>query len=418
VIVDGSKAGSTKPCDGSLAALAGPAGRNGVVVFKADGVTVDNLTACNWMAGTGGGGNQIWFNGGDGTGQQHLGSFEGSYLTAWSTFFHGFNHPLTLYGIFTSNEFGPGLLAHTAAANMADSAFYVGACPNCNVVLRDAHGSNSALGYSGSNSGGHLIIEKSEFDHNISGMVPNSLNNDDAPSPQNGACPHNGVGPTGSHSCTIIRNNHVHDNNNPNVPAVGDTAAAPVGTGIEISGGNNDTIVGNHIDHQGAWGIIVHDYPDTSTPPPVAHCSGLEVSGVVCYFFATGNEVVGNVFSNNGFFGNPSNGDLANADLSPVPVPGNCFHANRDLSGPLTSDPPAIEVVDGHCGGPAPTDPAINLALLCDSAFLGSLVPGVTCPTTPVTNYPRQTKVSLLPLVAEPTMPNPCAGVPTNLWCA
>jgi hypothetical protein len=417
VIIDGTRPGTPRPCDSAATSLAGqPAGRNGVVVYKADGVSVENMTVCNWMAGSGGGGNQVWFNGGDGSGQIGLGRFRGDYLTAWNTFFHGFSQPLAQYGIFASNERGPGVIEHTAAANMADSAYYIGACPDCNVVLRDAHGQNSALGYSGSNSGGHLIIEGSEFDHNMAGMVPNSLNNDDAPSPQNGACPGGGTGPTGSHSCTIIRNNHVHDNNNPNVPAAGITAAAPVGSGIEISGGSNDTIIGNLVDNNGAWGVIIHDFPDTSTPPPVAHCTGgINLAGAACYFMASGNEVIANVFAHNGFFGNPGNGDVGNA--ASAVAPGNCFGGNQDLSGTLTSDPPLIQAVDGLCGGPAPGDFILNNQLLCDSSLVSSIVPGASCPSTPVTSYPRQTAVSLLALPKEATMPNPCAGVPANPWC-
>ena len=45
------------------------------------------------------------------------------------------------------------------------------------------------LGYSGSNSGGHLVIENSEFNNNEEGVATQSQNNDDAPSPQDGLCP-------------------------------------------------------------------------------------------------------------------------------------------------------------------------------------------------------------------------------------
>src|SRR5712692_5181140 len=92
-------------------------------------------------------------------------------------------------GIFASNVGGPGTIAHTYSSNMADSSYYVGACPDCNTTLDDAHAQNSALGYSGTNSGGHLVVKNSEWDHNRTGIVPNSLNNDDAPPPQSGLCP-------------------------------------------------------------------------------------------------------------------------------------------------------------------------------------------------------------------------------------
>src|SRR5206468_5751448 len=196
VIVDGTKPGSP-PCDSSPAAqdlgpLDGdghPSGRNGVEVFEVDGVSVENLTACNFLTGAHGGGNQIWWNGGDGTGTVNLNGYRGAYLSATSTVFLGEDAPGAEYGIFASNVHGPGLIEHTYASNMRDAAYYVGACPDCNTRLTDAHAENSALGYSGTNSGGHLIVEKSEWDENTCGIVTNSQNNDDAPSPQDGACP-------------------------------------------------------------------------------------------------------------------------------------------------------------------------------------------------------------------------------------
>src|SRR5437764_5218433 len=103
------------------------------------------------------------------------------------------------------------MIVHTYASNMGDASYYVGACPDCNTVVTDAHAQNSALGYSGTNAGGHLVIEHSEWDHNKTGISTNSQNNDDAPSPQSGACP----GSPGR-SCTVFRSNWIHDNNNPN----------------------------------------------------------------------------------------------------------------------------------------------------------------------------------------------------------
>ena len=84
--------------------------------------------------------------------------------------------------------------------------------------------------------GGSLIVEHSQFDENEEGFDTNSQNNDD-PSPQNGACPGNGISPiTHTHSCWVFMDNYVHDNNNPNVPAAGAAAAGPVGTGMSLEG--------------------------------------------------------------------------------------------------------------------------------------------------------------------------------------
>jgi hypothetical protein len=57
----------------------------------------------------------------------------------------------------------------------------------------------------------------------------------------------------------------------------------------------------------------------------------------------------------------------------------------------------------------------------CDSTIsLVGLPPNFSCP--PNANYPRQdpSKIAMHPLPDPsqlPTMPNPCADVPTNAWC-
>lgn len=409
VIVDGSLPGATGFCPSDPTAQNLTGGRNGIEVYKVDGTTVDNLTVCNYLSdGYGNGGNEIWWNGGDKSGLIGMHSYEGSFLTATSTYYITGSANLASYGIFISNADGPGSLSYSYAGNMADSSFYLGACQNCNAVLNHLHAQNSSLGYSGTNSGGNLVIENSEWDHNKVGIAPNSLNNDDAPPPQNGLCPNGAPGPFGTHSCTIIRGNNVHDNNNPNVPEVGISGEAPVGTGIELSGGQMDTVISNTVANQGAWGILTHDYPDTETPPPPSHCQGGIPLGKVCFFKAYGNQVSGNTLSHNGFFSNPTNSDLANESKDPLK---NCFFGNTDPI-TLTSDPANIESsnVDGPpCNAAGPGDSAgLFVQAACDAGL-------IACP--PGTTYPKQTAVHMMPLSNQPTMPNPCAGVPANPWC-
>ncbi len=207
----------------------------------------------------------------------------------------------------------------------------------------------------------------------------------------------------------MIQNNHVHDNNNPNAPGSGIAANTPVGAGIEDSGGSFDMIRNNTVDHQGGWGIVVHDYPDTETPPAVSHCQGGTQSGSVCLFNARGNRVFNNTLSANGSFGNPTNGDLANEPGQSNPR--NCFSGNMDPAG-LTSDPPNIETVDGPpCNQPGTGDNGTLAGeLVCASGLAGQCpIPGAT--------YPQQSQVQLLPLQPQQTMPNPCTGVPDNPWC-
>jgi hypothetical protein len=435
VVVDGTKRGSA-PCSSRRADQDfGPmhagnhVGRSGIVATKVDNVWIENLTACNFL----GQGNQIWWNGGDGTGKIAMGPYYGSYLSATTTYYKA-SDPAATYGIFVSNAKGFGKITRTYASNMNDAAYYIGACPDCNVVLDRPHAENSALGYSGTNSGGHLIIQNGEWDQNATGIVSNSQNNDDAPSPQDGACP-SGKGPTGTASCEVWRNNYVHDNNNPNVPEAGSAAAGPVGTGMVVAGGRNNTLVHNRITNNKAWGILTVPYPDTEVPPSAIgqHCQGgapnfdltaLGMTGTVpCYFSDWGNEIAHNTFSNNGGYGNPTNGDVG--DISqPAPedptATGNCWHDNTDTGGPLTQSPSTLGTTNGSC--PAPLWPSTNAVeesvliaeVSCDSQLLFNCAP----PTGVPAQYPQTTNVKLKALPTEQTMPDPCAGVPTNPWCA
>jgi hypothetical protein len=320
---------------------------------------------------------------------------------------------MAMYALFSSNSDGPGVFAHTYGSNMGDSVYYIGACQQvCNQVIDDGHAENSALGFSGTNAGGNLIIKHSEFDHNRAGIVPNSLNNDDAPPPQNGLCPN-----SPDTSCTIIRNNWVHDNNNPHVPGAGIAGSAPIGSGIEISGGQWDTVIHNRVQRNNSWGIVIHDFPDTETPPPTSNCQGGTQSGPVCYFNAFGNRIADNLMLDNGDFGNPTNGDLAAATT--LHDPGNCFQGNHRgrNQGDVSSDPPDIQDpnVMGTCGVPnqGDTGPLVTQLNCAAGGFIGG---PASCP--PGTHYPSSTVVKLAPIpIDEPTMSNPCNGVPSNPWC-
>jgi hypothetical protein len=413
VIIDGSNGTAGQPCPSSPALQdfgAGGAGRNGIEVFKASGVTIQNLTVCDYLAGTGGRGNEIWWNGGDGSGQIGMGAYRGSYLSATSMYGPSNVHSpnLAQYGIFVSNARGPGVIEQSYGSNMADAAYYVGACQQvCHATLVRDTGTNSNLGYSGTNAGGPLVIRDSVFSNNRAGIVPNSLNNDDAPPPQNGACP------GGTTSCFFIEHNVIKNNNNPNAPTTG--LAGAVGTGVEISGGAFDTVVDNLFIHNGSWGVVTHDFPDTETPPPGVHCQGgIQVTPQLCDFPAHGNRVHGNFFSGNGFFGNVTNGDLATVGLLPnSATPRNCFYRNRDLTGRVTSEPKNIQAatVNGRpCGRPGTsTDAALVGQLTCAAEF-GACPPGA--------HYPKQTKITIVPLPVLPTMPDPCAGVPASPFCS
>ena len=412
VIIDGSNGTAAHPCP-AAAAQQDFTPRDGIVVRKASGVTIENLTVCDYLAGAGHHGDEIWWNGGDGSGTIGLGAYSGSYLTATSEYAPAKlnSGQLAQYGIFVSNSSGPGLITNSYASNMADAAYYVGACARmCNTTLAHDTGLNSSLGYSGTNAGGQLVIKNSVFGLNRTGVAPNSENNDDEPAPQDGRCPG-----SATMSCTIIEGNLIQANNNPNAP--GNAAAPPIGTGVQLVGGLYDTVANNVIEDQGSWGVLASDNADPEPPPPGAHCLGGIKNDPLhgfCLFQARGNLVYGNVFVHVGFFGNATNSDLA-AETLASNTPRNCFYRNVDLHGPLTSAPADIQSasVDGQpCGRPgAGNDPALTNQLICATGAFPCSLPHSQA------RYPQQTRTVMLPLPQPPSMPKPCAGVPSNAFC-
>jgi hypothetical protein len=419
VIVDGTKPGSkacsADPKDQQLGAKDSSgkvAGRNGIVVWKANGVSVENLTACNFLAGADDSGNEVWWNGGADSATIGLHGYTGRYLTATSTYFGG-EKTAAQYGIFSSDAQGPGLWDQVYASNFNDSGMYVGACHQvCDVTIDHAWMEYSVLGYSGTNSGGAIVIEDSQFDNNQDGFDTNTQINGDPPAPQNGACPNNGISPiTHTHSCWVFMNNNVHDNNNPNAPKAGTASNGPLGTGMTVSGGRNDTIMNNTFSNNGAWGILFVPFPDSGKPDLNQTCSGTggtQIAGLGCVFEAYGNALLHNTFSHNGFFKNPSNSDYGQIVLTPG-KPRNCYQSN---TAPTGSSPADLEATQPTCDStPAKATGAGDLLsqALCDTGF-------GKCPAG--ASYPKTTGVVMHPLPASlPTMPDPCKGVPANAWC-
>jgi hypothetical protein len=439
VIVDGTKSGP--PCStatkdqnfGPKDSQGKPLGLNGVEVWEASHVWVQNLTACNFLAGAGSVGNEIWWNDGADSGRLGPGrGYVGSYLTATSTYFNG-ESTAAQYGIFSSNWDG-GRWGVSYASNFNDSGYYIGACQQlCNQVVDHAWAEWNALGYSGSNSGGNLVIKNSEFDHNEDGFDTNSQNGDNPP-PQDGTCPNDAVSPiTHTTSCWVFMHNYVHDNNDPNVPTAGSAAAGPVGTGMSISGGRNDTVMDNLFERNNAWGIVLVPYPDSGPP-----CTGGTLTPAACLYDQWGDAVYGNVFGHNGRYGNPTNGDIGALQLEASPT--DCFGGNiEEGGGAVTTSPGDAESTYPTCDGGISTPPDPNPIFLdevaCDSgsASLAGLPSGTVC-LPGESNYPRQSKVVMHPLpgarvahgrsaLENPmsstlkTMPNPCKGVPANPWC-
>jgi hypothetical protein len=482
VIIDGTKPGSpvcsAKPSDQDY----GPnnQGRNGIEVFgqkgAADNVSIDNLFVCNFLTSTSGAqGNEVWWNGGDGGGVIGMHGYEGSYLTATSLYANadvnntlggaccGVNYPAGSYGIFSSDatRATDGTMAswtYDYASNMADSSYYIGACQQrCDAVMDHDHGQGSALCISTTNAGGYLLVNHMTCDLNKTGPVSNAQNNDDRPSPQIGYCDaadpsEPQVGATGTNSCVVWENSTFSNNNNPNVPGNGTSGLAgggPVGTGMILAATRGVTVTHNTIENNNSWGELVVDLPDQEAGP--SNCQGgilLSPPGQtpVCYFPSGGNVSLANTFLNNGAGYGVPNGSLGDIGLAtavhtnpPFDITtGNCFAGDTDAGQPggaPTSDPPLLETnpiyapTNGVCTqtnagdtGPLLAQAECASQLLAPCPTLNTLclygpVPCVPVPTP--LDYPRPTvPFTLAAPPNQTTMPDPCAGVPANAFCA
>jgi hypothetical protein len=465
VIIDGTRPGAPVPCDSapqwqnfgpatpqlgyptwSRPRSGAMAGRNGIYDSKQSGATVENLTVCNFLSGSGPEtGNQVWFDGGHfdrPTIHSELGAFGISYVTTYNTWTPAAT--AASYGVFVSNSTGPGTIDHDYASGFNDAGFYIGGCPNCGTTMDQDVAEGNVLGYSGTNSGGNLVIKRSIFAFDKSGIAPNSENNNDGVPPQSGACPSGVAGPLNDGICMVIEDNYVFDDNNPNVP--GGTASgtsSEVGTGILLGGSQHVATFRNRVVGNGSWGILVTDRPDIETPPPPSNCQGgTSLTSTICYFPAYGDLVGDNALTGNGFFAQPTNGDLAEGTLPHNP--GNCWFGNVGTRGSApTSDPADLDATQSRCfaattgdlDGKLGVEEACNIqifgactpksepGIVGDIALLvGSLgystaplkAPGMS--TLPA-DYPQQVAARAPAPGPQQSMANPCAGVPADPWC-
>jgi hypothetical protein len=383
---------------------------NGIEIRKANNVWVENLTVRNFEFGPECPdeecGNDIWWNGGAGSAKIGAYGWFGNYLTAYDTGLHGG------YGIFTGNEQN-GSYENIYASGFADSGFYIGACRECDGRVSHAVMENNALGYSGSNSSGRLVIENSVFAHNLIGVAPNSENPGDPPPPLDGACnsfkntsPTPTFGRTKIQRCEILRNNRVEDNNNLSVPVNGSTQIAPWGVGIELPGDYAVLTEGNVIAGNPNDGVLGFEYPNPFPPEPQT-----------IFFQLAGNRISGNTFSGNGY--NPSTnlmGSPFTGDVALLSGYGELFGGpksasnNNCVSGNSFADatfPASIEGVWG-CQNKTTPEPGgaeaaavYLLTLRGEAEFIRAIMPPVAQPAPP----------------PQETMPNPCEGVPKNPLC-
>lgn len=370
-----------------------PGGSNGIEIYKANNVWVENLTVRNFdrATGDGPGGNEIWWNGGSGSGHIGAHGWYGRYLTAYDDGLDGG------YGIFTSNE-TEGSWEEIYASGFNDSGMYIGACWECKARVSKATMEYNAVGYSGSNSGGSLVIENSIFRHNSAGVVPNSENPGDGPPPQDGLCnakrpktPTPTIASTNVERCTVIKENLIAENGDLEVPANASTAPAPWGVGVELPGDYADLVTKNTIVDNPNNGVLGFEYPNPFPP-----------TSETLFFQLSGNKISENTFFDNGYSGASYAGDIT--------LQGGLFgkrkSVNNCASGNVLSDATYPAELEGTWGCQNATTPNPNNGIGAVEYLLQ--LQG----ESEARNMQPQA-----PPPAQPTMPDPCEGVPTNPLC-
>ena len=196
--------------------------QNGIRVLGADGVAVENMTAQNYTV------NGFFWTGVEG--------YRASYLTALRN---------GDYGIYAFDAVR-GQIEHSYTSGSPDAGVYIGQCYPCDAVIDDVVSEHNGLGYSGTNSGGNLLIVNSTFRNNRAGIVPNS----------------------GSYELcypereTTIVGNIVHGNQQPDTSAI-PVALTAMGNGILIAGGVGNLVERNLVYDHDLYGIALAPFDET-----------------------------------------------------------------------------------------------------------------------------------------------------------
>jgi plastocyanin len=251
---------------------------NGIMV-GADAVAIENMTARNYTL------NGFYWTGVKG--------FRGSYLTA---------HNNGDYGVYAFDA-TDGLFEHSYASGSPDSAFYVGQCFPCRVVLDHVTGELSGLGYSGTNSGGDMYILNSTFSRNKTGIATTTFDIE--------------LKPPGRQ--TVIMGNVVTDNRADSLATSFYATERLGGQGIALAGVVDNRVERNYIRGSSGHGIVLLPLNDRN------------------YWPATGNVVRDNVVLASG------RADIAAGGFGTI---GNCFEGNTFG----TSLPWGLQALNG-CSG-------------------------------------------------------------------
>jgi plastocyanin len=153
-------------------------------------------------------------------------------------------------------------MADSEASQLNDGALYIGQTPPQakprRTMVRNVSGHDSAIGFSATNMR-YVTITKSRFYNNALGVVPNALDSEKYPPPEDNVITNNDI---------FWNNFDFHKGAPFTVRTDGTAALAPVGTGLLLLGGRgnrveNNRIFGNYLAGVGAIdGILVQKHPD------------------------------------------------------------------------------------------------------------------------------------------------------------
>jgi len=244
---------------------------NGIQIYEADGVSVENLSVRNFSL------NGVYWNNSKG--------YRASHVTAYNN---------GDYGVYAFNS-TDGIFEKIYASGHPDSGIYIGQCYPCNALIYDSVVEGNALGYSGTNAGGHLYIYNNIWRDNMSGIIPNTLDSE--------------LNPPGRE--TTIVGNLVVDNNNYEAPANRFGLVAQ-GMGIVMPGRVGDIVEKNIVINHDKYGLVASPMLDVNL------------------YFSQHVQVKNNIIMDSGYT------DLA---LAGPWGPGNCYEGNIYQ----TSTPPLLE---------------------------------------------------------------------------
>lgn len=185
-----------------------------------------------------------------------------------------------LYGIYAFNS-QHGVIRDNYASGSADSGFYVGQCPSCDILVTNNVAENNAIGYENANASDSVVIAGNRFSNNRVGLTLISWYQE-AYLPQK--------------SATVV-GNLIADNTSSDSPS---HALGAFGIGIGLSGANTNTLERNAISGNASVGVQITNTEDLAS---------------------AGNQLIDNDFSDNGV-------DLADLSAARAPSTGTCVEGS------------------------------------------------------------------------------------------